>query len=249
MNNILKLLIILILPYSFTLSMDNPIQKCEHFEADSWIVITPHNPCNHLDYCGYCCPERVEHRVKRCFWCYAWLGAPPEFIAPTRTTQADLFASYCKTGNSAEVEAYLKKGFNPNYIHRDYKTPLMIAAEKGHLPIVEALIAAGADLNVVSSHGGTTALIEAIASTNDTHIEIIKRLLAAKANPDIHGRLTLPPIHVALRVDRREVVELLLKANANPNHDDPLSRAGNDQEMIALLKQYGAKPRQPRASI
>lgn len=59
------------------------------------------------------------------------------------------------------------------------RTALQAAADGGHLPIVDRLLAANADVNVAPAAGwsGRTALQEAVANG---HLEIIQKLLAAR---------------------------------------------------------------------
>ena len=56
-----------------------------------------------------------------------------------------------RTGNAAQVKAALGKGANVNAKARYDVTPLIFAANNGHLEVARLLIAAGADLNAVDT--------------------------------------------------------------------------------------------------
>jgi ankyrin repeat protein len=59
---------------------------------------------------------------------------------------ADLFAAI--RGEDVKcVEKLLDGGADPNFVNKDYETPLHYAAFKGRLDIVELLIRRGADVN------------------------------------------------------------------------------------------------------
>ena len=61
------------------------------------------------------------------------------------------------------------------------RTPLHLASSKGCLPCVEALLAAGADVDAADGHGGWTSLHKA---ADRGHKKVLRALLAAGAAPD-----------------------------------------------------------------
>ena len=61
-------------------------------------------------------------------------------------------------GDLDEVARWLDAGVDPNYQHPEYgTTPLIAAAEHGHLAAVKLLVARGARKDVVSEWDGHTA--------------------------------------------------------------------------------------------
>ena len=60
----------------------------------------------------------------------------------------------------------------------------MRAAGGGHTEVVQALIAAGADVNA-RDYGGGTALMDA---AGEGHVEIVRDLIAAGADVEVHGQ-------------------------------------------------------------
>ena len=89
-----------------------------------------------------------------------------------------------------------------------------VAARRGYVPVVELLIAAGADVNKISS-SGITPLFYAIVWG---HADVVARLLAAGAN--VHKTCTdgaIPPLSIAAAEGHVDIVEMLLASGADVN--------------------------------
>ncbi|CAG8099733.1 unnamed protein product [Penicillium salamii] len=97
------------------------------------------------------------------------------------------------------------------------QTALQVAAEGGHLEVVERLLTAKSDVNTPAGCiNGRTALQ---AAAEGGHLDVLERLLAAKANVNApagyrNGRTAL---QAAAEKGHLEVVERLLAAKANVN--------------------------------
>ena len=64
-----------------------------------------------------------------------------------------------KTGDIDEVRDWLSSNVNPNTQHPEFgTTPLIVAAEKGHLAVVKLLVEGGADPKVKSAWDGYDAV-------------------------------------------------------------------------------------------
>jgi uncharacterized protein len=83
----------------------------------------------------------------------------------------DLFDAV-KSGELSQVKEALSGGTDLNVLGPDNVTPLMVAAEKGFDPIVEALLYAGAE-PALRDRVGETALMKAAANS---HRDVFKRL-------------------------------------------------------------------------
>ena len=95
------------------------------------------------------------------------------------------------------------------------KTPLVTAVSNGHVKIAEALIAAGADVNVAqSSRRGVTALTEA---ARKEYNNIIRYLVRLKADVNISENDGTTALMLAASYGDDESVELLLEAGADVN--------------------------------
>ncbi|MDA3950690.1 MAG: ankyrin repeat domain-containing protein [Spirochaeta sp.] len=97
------------------------------------------------------------------------------------------------------------------------KTPLQLAAEQGHMDIVEYLVEqADADINATTSEatGAVTPLRYAIS--NEDYL-MVRYLLEHGADPSLPNSAGWRPIMTAARVGNREIIELLMEYGAEVN--------------------------------
>ncbi|HLO48702.1 MAG TPA: ankyrin repeat domain-containing protein, partial [Kamptonema sp.] len=132
-----------------------------------------------------------------------------------------------ENGDVAVVRDCLEQGVNPNTRDARRKTrdrtPLMLASMAGHLPIVQALLAAGADPQM---------------SDRSADTKPISKSLLEHTNPETaltmgysFGRTALM---YAAETGHSEVVVALLQAGANPNYQDAV-----EYTALALAAQKG----------
>jgi ankyrin repeat protein len=124
-------------------------------------------------------------------------------------------------------------------------TPLHLAVETGQAQIVDALLAADANVNAVTYHDWLTPLHIA---ANVSDLRSIEALI--KFNPNLNAKTYNDqdtPLHIVVRLGLLQHAEVLLKAGAiidtqNKNKETPLhiaSKQGNVQ-MVDLLLSYNA---------
>ncbi|TMS16120.1 Ankyrin repeat and SOCS box protein 14 [Larimichthys crocea] len=161
------------------------------------------------------------------------------------------------------VYLLLESGANPNASDIKQKTPLALAAQNGHLNVVEVLIQKGAHVWCESESG--TILFDAAASGNP---DIISLLLDHGADPNVplhsghlpihrvayHGHILalehlipvtkvnavkesgMSPLHSAAAGGHAQCVEMLLKAGYDPNFMlHPRVRRNYDDERRSAL--------------
>lgn len=126
---------------------------------------------------------------------------------------------------------------------------MIAAAALGHLETVQALLAAGAEVNAGAdaigmsddAERGTTALLVA---AEHSHLEVVRALLAAGADPNVKKWNDFTPLIVA--GNSLPIVRALLAAGADVNAVDKqghtalgwAKRAGRE-DVVALLREHG----------
>ncbi|XP_067653306.1 putative ankyrin repeat protein RF_0381 [Haliotis asinina] len=104
-----------------------------------------------------------------------------------------------------------------------WKTPLMLAAEKGHKDVVELLVDKGADVSLNVKTGGNVLHLACYGG----QLDVVKYLLSLSfININIRGWEKMTPIMVAAYQGHKEVVELLVKRGAD------LSRRTRDGNIL-----------------
>ncbi|KAK7931093.1 hypothetical protein PG985_001805 [Apiospora marii] len=156
-------------------------------------------------------------------WTYAQAYAPNPGILGclfarvgevTPKTCTALLSTYSRYGNVEIVRYLLDRGaaVNPDFPGVPY--PLCQACRHGHEAIVDILLEAGADTNLVSPYRktkkhewkSTTPLAQAAAGGS---LVLVRKLLAWGARATDDDR----PVWNALRLEHREMLELLLSLN------------------------------------
>ena len=184
--------------------------------------------------------------------------------------------SKAKEGDAEAVKLLVRGGRSPNAVEKwSGRTPLMFAAEKGNLEVVEALIVLKADVNArivpkVFRSGlplpgwesrserptpGWTALMLAIQYGHD---DVTRALLKAgakvnaKGEPNPHEAFNdTTPLMLAISKGQTEIARLLIEAGADVNASDYGKRTvlmlARNVETLQLLQKAGVNLNQKDA--
>ncbi len=132
------------------------------------------------------------------------------------------------------IEA-IKAGANPNALSGHCgETLLMIAALKGNLEALHALIKAGADLNAKDNHG-QTPLMYAI---NGRHLEALHALIKAGADLNAKDNDGYTPLHIAEMYLDSPIFIALIKAGPDLNAKN---KYGQTPLMTAVVRGHSTK--------
>ena len=179
-----------------------------------------------------------------------------QHMEPPRTTRVIVDASVPKADCSAEVvslrdveqlrSALARERCNGNAFD-GHRTPLTAAAERGDLAAVDLLLRAGADPNAAlalssSADTGKTPLWFAVAGAR---ADIVERLLAAHADPNLFPPQGLPLLVLAQVKNSVPIARLLIGAGIDPRQKSARGATvmtyanGPSAEMFAYLTSAG----------
>ena len=126
-------------------------------------------------------------------------------------------------GNAEVVKVLLeRKCTNVNAIDKRQQTALHMSCQAGHLNCVKLLLAFQADVSIVDKQHHIPLFLACASG----HADVVSELLGHGSmsnldHPDLDGRT---PLHYAAMVDRRNVIEILIKHKLNPNTKDNAGR-------------------------
>ncbi len=138
-------------------------------------------------------------------------------------TQATEFITAAALGDLKKVRKFIDAGIDVDVANERGETALHRAANgvlplEKVLPVVNALLDAGADVNQRSEDAGVTPLLAAIQSE---HEEVVRTLIAAGADVDAADRARKTPLKVAAEQGLPHMVKALVTAGANPRGKEP----------------------------
>ena len=160
----------------------------------------------------------------------------------------------CIKGDLQIVRAYIDlNSVDVNTIDNIYlNNPLWLASEAGHLEVVEALLAAGAEesVNTPDGYHGSTPLSKAVEGG---HLEMVEALLAAGAGESVivPNNVGATAIWLACRAGHLEIAHALLTAGAGETINTPeneygatplrMACKGNHLEVVLALLAFGVE--------
>ncbi len=169
-----------------------------------------------------------------------------------------------RAGDLLKTRQLIVKGADVNGVANFVISPLHIAAEKGHVDIVRALLDGGADVSGARSDTSSEEPLPLHRAACEGHRAVVELLLARGAQvdstlplpvffPDEEGNPTA--LHFAVREGHRDIVELLLSKGADANTRDgdghtalELALKCDRKEIAAVLRKRGASAPKPDES-
>lgn len=150
--------------------------------------------------------------------------------------------------NFALVKALVEGGANVNISDILGAPPLLLAASRGQRDVVRYLMERGANIDAKDKNGNTPLSYVATWHYLPGDPDILNALLDRGANINGAYHLGTTPLMFALQTGNSNTVRLLLTRHADLNRRNSqgisalsLAQNGLDKEMVALLKQSGAK--------
>ena len=146
----------------------------------------------------------------------------------------------CVSENRAkEISFFLAAGFSVNSKNNTGVPLLNIAARNGSYDVIRYLITSGADVNLLAEDRGTTALMDSVMAQ---YLDIANDLINAGTDLNVKDRNGQTALIVAAGASDEKMVELLLKAGADPDITDSLGASAkkyatlfNNKTILALF--------------
>ncbi|KAK2860541.1 hypothetical protein Q7C36_004707 [Tachysurus vachellii] len=129
-------------------------------------------------------------------------------------------------------------GLYSSAIWNDDVSLLTAAVVCGNEEICNFLLREKADPNILSTNRLTS--LHYAANTPGVPLNIVRRLIAAKANPDGHQQQPFTPLQFAASNDRLDVIEALIKAGANPERNYGKGFVDLDEKVENLINRLPA---------
>jgi len=162
------------------------------------------------------------------------------------TLAAKCLVRLCEAGNLTVAAELIQAKADVNMPEPDIGvTPLVAAANAGHLDICKYLFRKEADVNSVVKDGTDRTALHAACRMG--FASVVQLLLEKKADARVEDLTKTTPLHLACKYGHAGAAELLLEKKANPNQSDDQGHVGiNDAvakdrfDLVTKLLEYGA---------
>ncbi|OLP80563.1 Ankyrin-3 [Symbiodinium microadriaticum] len=150
--------------------------------------------------------QAVLARVEECL-----PGLPTQALDRDGTTLLHLSAGL---GITELTQRVLERRSDVSSLHRQFGTPLHLAAERGHDNVARLLLAEKADAQQAVAKTEITALHVAAARG---HVPVLHTLIEARADVNKANAAGATPLHCAVATGHVEAITALLQSNADTN--------------------------------
>jgi len=152
----------------------------------------------------------------------------------------------CEAGNLSIAAELIMAKADVNLAEPDIGiTPLVGAANAGHLDVCKYLFRKEADVNTTVRDGTDRTPLHAACQSG--FASVVQLLLEKRASPKVEDLTKTTPLHLAAKYGHAGAAELLLNAKANPNQSDEQGHVAiNDAvakdrfDLVAKLLENGA---------
>jgi ankyrin repeat protein len=179
--------------------------------------------------------------------------------AQAQQSEGYKFLQAVKDQKGDDVTKMLSKpGSNTLINARDYSTgegALHIVVKRGDATYLKFLLSQDATDPNLRDNQGVTALALAIGNGENDLVDILLNNAWHKADPNVANNSGETPLIVAVHHRNAAAVNLLLKANADPDETDHLAGlsardyAKQDSRSPVILKMLDAAPKHTRAAV
>ena len=145
-------------------------------------------------------------------------GEEFDFTAINEDGDSLLMAAVRKE-NEKVIKQLIEKSVNVNYQNEEGISALMIAAETGNDEVILALLQGKPDVNLAVKKGRSKGLMALMLIEDDISLEAYQAMLDADAKVNVRCQETTP-LNKAIELGREDLVEALMKKDANPNIKD-----------------------------
>jgi len=118
-----------------------------------------------------------------------------------------------------EISLFFAAGFSPDTKDKKGVPLLSIAVRNGKINTLEYLLHSGAQVNLIAEDRGSTALFDSALEKNK---DMVKVLIEAGANVNVQSKDGQTALVVVVGAGDEAIVELLVKAGADPDIKDAL---------------------------
>ena len=156
-----------------------------------------------------------------------------QFFEPANARPDPVFyGAQLEAGNLAQVRAWLEAGMDPNYVADRIGTGLMVAAWHGNIPMLELLVAGGADVNRENALGERALMHAAWRG----QVAAVQWLIGKGALVD-SAPMRWGPLHYAVFAGQAEAAAVLLDHGADVN-----ARSTNGSSVLMMAVYEGHEP-------